>query len=94
MSPPGMSPPVKRSAFALPKSVDRGFVKMMATKRTFTGAFSLIGIVVITGIVVRSEHLHEPRTMGSLALAWLLLGAGGAWSLYDGIRLWKLLAKS
>lgn len=75
---------------ALPKTVDRSFAKLVATKRIVTGTASVVTGVVFTVILI----FHGTRPPPVAALALLIFFAGGAWTLRDGLRLRRDLHRS
>lgn len=73
----------------MPRAVDRGVVRVIAWKRTITGALSLVAAVAL--LVVAGRHGDHP--MARVYLGALLFVFGGAWALRDGVRLLLALRK-
>jgi hypothetical protein len=65
------------------RTIDRGFARMVALKRIFTG---VTGLLAGAGCIVVGMT-HGGRPPGMLFLAMAIFFGGGAWSLRDGLRL-------
>jgi hypothetical protein len=74
----------------MPRTVDRSIAKMIATKRIITGTLALCAGVGFTIIAYR----HGSSPTPALGLALLIFFVGGAWTLRDGLRLRRELARS
>jgi hypothetical protein len=68
--------------------VDRAFARMVMLKRIFTGSLSILSGIAL--IVALAYHGSPPPIAG---VALLIFFAGGAWTLRDGLRLRRELAK-
>ncbi len=70
-------------------TVDRSFAKMVAYKRITTGSLSIAcGVALIVALAVHGR----PPPIAAVAL--LLFFGGGAWTLRDGLRLRRELART
>jgi hypothetical protein len=77
---------------AIPKTIDRAFARLIATKRIATGILSLAaGCAALAWVVVRHGEVGNAKLMFGVFLA-ITLG-GGAWTLRDGLRLRAELRK-
>jgi hypothetical protein len=74
----------------LPRTVDRSIARMIATKRIITGTLALCGGLGLT----IAAFLHGGRPTPALGLALLIFFVGGAWTLRDGLRLRRELART
>ena len=72
------------------RTVDRGFVKMVAYKRIATGIAGLVGAVVMA--VLALTQGHSPTPMFGLAIR--IFVGGGGWALRDGLRMRAMLRES
>ncbi len=71
------------------RAVERSVVKMVAFKRILTGSMSLAaGVALVT-----LAHMHGGGPTPMLGVALLLFWGGGAWTLRDGLRLRRELAR-
>jgi hypothetical protein len=74
------------------KTVDRGVVRLIATKRIGTGLVSMAaGSAAIAWVVARGGDLAGAGLQFGLFL--LICFGGGGWSLRDGLRLRRELQK-
>ncbi len=74
----------------MPRTIDRRFAQLIATKRIFTGTLGLAAGVGL--LVVALQHGGAPTP--ALGFALLIFFAGGAWTLRDGLRLRRALRAS
>jgi hypothetical protein len=74
----------------LPRTVDRSIARMIATKRIITGTLALCAGVGLT----IAAYLHGGRPSSGLGLALLIFFVGGGWTLRDGLRLRRELART
>jgi hypothetical protein len=73
----------------MPRTVDRSIAKMIAYKRITTGSAALcFGVALIIAAVV-----HGTAPTPGLGLALLIFFGGGVWTLRDGLRLRRELAR-
>ena len=71
------------------RTVDRKFARMVALKRIITGSASIAcGVALIVALLLKGN----PPPIAGLAL--LIFFGGGAWTLRDGLRLRRELARS
>lgn len=70
-------------------TVDRSFARMIAYKRIVTGSISLACGV---GLVIALAVHGSPPPVAAVAL--LLFFGGGAWTLRDGLRLRREIARA
>ena len=71
------------------RTVDRSIARMIATKRIITGSLALAAGVSMTVIAL----MHGASPTPQLGLALLIFFAGGVWTLRDGLRLRRELAR-
>jgi hypothetical protein len=71
------------------RTVDRSFARLIALKRITTGTLSLAaGVGLSIALIVHGS----PPPLAPVAL--VILFGGGAWTLRDGLRLRREVAKS
>jgi len=76
----------------LPSTVDARIARAIAYKRIFTGALALAtGVGLVVAVSVHGSNRTSPVGLG-VALA--IFFGGGAWTLRDGLRLLRELARS
>ncbi|MFO0665650.1 MAG: hypothetical protein U0174_16965 [Polyangiaceae bacterium] len=81
----------------LPRSLDRGTVKLMAVKRLITGSLSVVlGVGAIVFAVQRQAAggVSDTQTKLMFVLLLLICFGGGGWSLRDGIRTLRMIRKA
>jgi len=72
----------------MPRLVDRSIARLIAAKRLFTAAASLM----FAGALSFSFWQHPHALSPEVGVAVVLLVGGGLWSLRDGLRLRRHLA--
>lgn len=72
------------------RKIDRAFVRLIATKRVVSGSLSLLAGC---GVLYFAAG-HGGKPYGMIAIALVLLFGGGAWSLRDGLRLFRMLREN
>lgn len=78
----------------LPRTLDRGTVKLMAIKRLITGTLSMaLGIFAIVFAAQRQAAggVSDLQTKLMFAALLAICFGGGAWSLRDGIRTLRMI---
>jgi uncharacterized membrane protein len=74
------------------KTIDRAFVRLIATKRIVTGILSLLfGFAALLWVLARQGQVGEAKFM--LAVFFAITFGGGVWTLRDGLRLRAELRK-
>lgn len=80
----------------LPRTLDRGTVKLMAIKRLITGTLSMtlgVGAIVFAFQRQAAGGVSDLQTKLMFAGLLVICFGGGGWSLRDGVRTLRMIRK-